>query len=432
MVPRHFDRGAKLGRRLLGGVVAAALLATAATATTPKTTDVPAAATARIPVESLGFVPPSRFFMPYRVPAATLDFLDSTHLLFTFHVALLMRREPEDPKDDQDQTIRAVVLSVPEGKVTAEGTWRLHDRERYLWMLQGGHFLVRQRNTLLEGDSTLVLKEYLHPEGALASVQLSPDAGTLVAQYAHPVKSEEEGDGRPSGAPTLGDDAPKFTSKEMRYRILVIDTEKKTATRGGELGHAVVLPMVEGGYLGVNQGKGKQWNVILKPFEGEPHVVASVASTCQPTVASLSEHVFLTRSCLPLSADGQIDAFDLEGHKLWQQIWQSRFAWGTFAYSGAGNRFAYGSIEVNHSLSELDPIDESSIVGQPVGVFDVHTGKMDAVVDAVPVLTAGENFALSPDGNRFAVLRKGAIEIYDLPPVPAPGPIAATSTSRLP
>jgi hypothetical protein len=39
-----------------------------------------------------------------------------------------------------------------------------------------------------------------------------------------------------------------------------------------------------------------------------------------------------------------------------------------------------------------------------------------------PILTAGQNVALSPDGTRFAVLRNGAIEIYDLPPVAAPQP----------
>jgi hypothetical protein len=32
------------------------------------------------------------------------------------------------------------------------------------------------------------------------------------------------------------------------------------------------------------------------------------------------------------------------------------------------------------------------------------------------VLSAGQNYALSPDGGRFAVLRENAIEIYDLPP----------------
>ena len=32
-----------------------------------------------------------------------------------------------------------------------------------------------------------------------------------------------------------------------------------------------------------------------------------------------------------------------------------------------------------------------------------------------PIVSAGANFALSADGNRLAVVNRGAIEIYDLP-----------------
>jgi hypothetical protein len=59
------------------------------------------------------------------------------------------------------------------------------------------------------------------------------------------------------------------------------------------------------------------------------------------------------------------------------------------------------------------------VVSQPVGVFDTNTGKLALVKDASPILSAGQNFALSADGRCFAILRKGAIEVYDLPPATA-------------
>jgi hypothetical protein len=400
---------------LLGGIaVCLSLLGNVSSAAPPAMAP---KASVRILVEPLGFVPPARFFMPFRVPAVTLDFLDATHLLFTFHIAKLMRREAGDPKEDQDQTIRALVLTLPAGKIEAEGTWRLHDRDRYLWALGDGYFLMRKRNTLYIGDKTLTLKDWLHPEGTLASVQTSPDNSTLVAEFATPDKTYDEEGNRPLDAPTLGDDVTRFPEKQQEYSLLVIDTKGRTAKRGGHLHHAVTLPMVEGGYLVAQQGKGKLWDVRLASFTDEPRSITSVTSTCQPHVQPLSEQSFLALSCLPFSSDHLADAYDLQGHKLWEQIWQSRFAWGTFAYSAAGNRFAYGSIEVNHELANLDPVDESSILGQPVGVFNVLTGKPDTVLDATPILTAGENFALSPDGDKLAILRGGAIEIYDLPPL---------------
>ena len=384
----------------------------------------PAHPAARIPVEPLGYVPPARFYTPYRIPSATLDFLDSTHLLFTFHVAKLMRRDPDDPEDDQDQTVRAIVLSIPEGKMVAEGTWRLHDRDRYLWMLGGGRFVMRQRNTLYEGDRSLVLRTFLHPEGALASVQLSPDATMMAVQFARAEKREEAVD----NAPTLGDDAPHLPEHRQEYSLVLIDTEEKHATRAGRLSHAVVLPMVEGGYLGVRQEKAKQWSIILTPFHGETRTVAEVTSACQPVVHAISERAFLTQSCIPFLGDHLVDAFTLDGHKLWEQVWQARFTWGTYAYSARGNRFAYGSVEMDHNLATLDPVDASSILGQPVGVFSIETGKLDLVLDASPVLTAGNNYALSPDGDQLAILREGAIELYALPAVAAPAVTAASAS----
>lgn len=398
---------------------------------------------ARILTEPLGFVPPSRFFLPYRIPSATLDFLDANHLLFTFHAAKLMRREVDDPKDDQDQTVQALVLTIPEGKIEAEGTWRLHDRERYLWMLGEGRFLVRERNTLYVSDKSLVRTTYLHPEGELVSVQLSPDASVLAAQYAVPLKErdeeEEQGDRpanaptlgpSPSSPPTLGDDAPRFPEKPKQYNLLIVDTHERTANRLAHLRQPLNFPMVEGGYLSVQPGKGKQWDISLSPFGGESRVVTDVTSTCQPGISALSEQVFMAQTCLPFTSDHLMLAFDVHGHKLWEQLWQSRFTWGSFAYTAAGNRFAYGSIEVNHSLAPLDPVDESSILGQPVGIFSIQSGKLDTVLDANPILSAGENFALSPDGEKLAILRDGAVEIYNLPPVTA-APASASASAAV-
>jgi hypothetical protein len=44
-----------------------------------------------------------------------------------------------------------------------------------------------------------------------------------------------------------------------------------------------------------------------------------------------------------------------------------------------------------------------------------------------PIVSAGGNFALSSDGNRLAVLNRGAIEVYDLP---APAPPATEQAAK--
>ena len=111
-----------------------------------------------IPVEPLGFSAPGAIYMGQRNCMVSLDFLDENHLLFTFRVPGLMHREASSEWTEERQ-IRAVVLALPSGTVAAEALWTVHDRVRYLWMLKDGHFLLRDRDGLSQGDAALNLSE---------------------------------------------------------------------------------------------------------------------------------------------------------------------------------------------------------------------------------------------------------------------------------
>src|ERR1700760_3267478 len=79
----------------------------------------------RIPVDPLGYVAPSSFYLTARLSSVSLDFIDKDHLLFTFRLPGLMKRLPDEPPNDDDQTIRAVVLDLPAGNVSAKTDWRM-------------------------------------------------------------------------------------------------------------------------------------------------------------------------------------------------------------------------------------------------------------------------------------------------------------------
>ena len=378
----------------------------------------------RIPIAPLGFTAPAAIYQPYRIPQASLGFLDAKHLLFTFHVARLMRRVPNDPASDLDQTIHAVVLALPSGKVLTQTDWRLHDRARYVWILGDGTFLLRKRDNFFLGDTSLSLTPYLSPIGTFMFGELSPDAHMFEAEYVSEVSNNTLG--APAPAPSLLGDGVQFPKAVQKYTMLIINTRDLSSKRVNDLPNPIALPLVTGGYITPEQGKGREWALMLNPWTGPARTIAKVESTCRPEIEPLSADVFLTLDCLPYTTDHVVTVFNLSGKELWNQRWQSRFVWGTLAFSQTGDRFAYGSLEVSHELGTLDPVEEDSILGQPIGVFQVQSGKADLVLDASPFMTAGENFALSPSGDRFAIIRNGAIEIYDLPPVdPSPAPAAS-------
>jgi len=364
----------------------------------------------RIPVAPLGYVAPNSFYLISRLSSVSLDFIDDNHLLFTFRVPGLMKRLPECPPGDEDQSIRAVVVKLPEGEVVSQADWRMHDHSRYLWRLDNGRFLVRQRSTLFSTDKSLALEQYIHSETPLASVQISPDRKVMVVEAEAKKEAHKT---VASTAPTLG--APDTDAKPIQ--LFVLRTETRDVIAHSEALDAVEVPLVSEGYLQALAAKQGKWMIRYRPFKGEPQPLAEVDSTCHPTVETLSKDVSLVIACPRSGSDHIVTAVNLEGKKLWEQKWESRYIWPTFQLAQDGSRFAFSSLEVAHPVSTMDPIDESNIVNQMVGVFDTHTGHLDLVKTASPILSAGQNYALSANGQQVAILREGAIEVYRLAPV---------------
>ena len=116
-----------------------------------------------------------------------------------------------------------------------------------------------------------------------------------------------------------------------------------------------------------------------------------------------------------------VEALKLGGEVLWGDHWESRYIWPAFEYAENGSRFAYESLQADRDMGSMDDFGEADIVAQPVGVFDTETGKLVLVENADPILSEGQNYALSSDGRRFAILRRGAIEVFDLPAVEKQG-----------
>ena len=184
-----------------------------------------------------------------------------------------------------------------------------------------------------------------------------------------------------------------------------------------------LLPLMGDGLLDLLEGRTQgSWVMRDVPFEGKPQTVAEVRSSCQPSARPLSASVVLMVGCYGDGDDRQVIAVSTKDGELWRDRWQNRFVWGWFDSAANGSRFLYESLQVNRQISTFDALYPEDVQAQMAGVYDTESGKLVLVRDASPVLTAGQNVALSPDGKRFAILRNGVIEVYDLPPVSAPAP----------
>jgi hypothetical protein len=371
-----------------------------------------------VPVEPLGFSAPGAIYLGQRNCMASLDFIGEDRLLFTFRVPGLMHREAGARTGSDERQIRAVVLGLPSGAVAAEALWTVHDRIRYLWMLNDGHFLLRDRDGVEEGDAALSLKPLLHFPGPLVSLELDPQQKYLVTNSQEPATAEQKaGDvGSPATAQAdVTEDSEKPGVPDMVVRILRRESGKVMLV--SRVRTAVHLPINADGYLETLRGNGEQWLMNLNYFSGGSMVLGHVTSTCAPNFDFISQQELLVTAC-DSRGDRRLQAMDTGGHRLWESVMSPQAIWPLLVMSPDGSRLARETLAVNHAINAFSPLNAEDIKGQLVRVFDAATGKVALETRATPPLDGGGNVAISPSGRRVAVVNGGAIEVFELPAAP--------------
>jgi len=388
-----------------------------------------------IPIEPLGFSAPGAIYLGQRNALASLDFLDENRLLFTFRVPGLIHREPGDRDGSDERQIRAVVLSLPAGAVIADALWTVHDRMRYLWMLKDGHFLLRDRDGIEQGDATLTLKPFLHFPGPLLWMELDPTQQYLVTNSREPATAEQKpGDvaSPPTAEAGMTVDGERPADRDARVPEMVVRILRRDSGQVmlvSRVRTAVRLPINPEGYIESLRGNGEQWLLNLNYFTGGSQVMGHVNSTCPPSYDFISKQELLVTAC---DGDGAHDlvALDTAGHRLWQNLSGPQTVWPLLVMAPDGSRLARETLVVNHAVTAYSPLDSEDIRGQLVRVFDAANGKVVLDAPASPALDAGGNVAISPSGKRVAVLNSGAIEVFELPPAASPADEAKRQTSH--
>ncbi len=403
-----------------------------------------------IPVEPLGFSAPGAIYMGSRNSLASLDFLDENRLLFTFRVPSLLHRDTANSQESDERQIRAVVLTLPQGKIEAETLWTVHDRVRYLWMLNNGHFLLRDRNNLLEGDARLVLKPFLDFPGSLLWLELDPAQQFMVTNSREPEAAPQKsrqltspgppptGPGRwgspstASASVTSDEDSAPAEDDHPDMVVRILRRESGDVLLVSRVRSAVHLPINSTGYLENLRGRGTQWVLNLSYFTGGSRMLGSVDSACEPDDDFVSEQEILVTACGP-GGETKLVAMSTEGRTLWVSQAPSTEVWPQLSVAPNGSRLAWATLDVSHAVNSYAPIGAEDVKEQSVSVFDAANGEIAMVSPLSPILDAGGNVAISPSGRRVALINAGAIQVFELPqPPPLPAPANRHSGKQSP
>ena len=380
----------------------------------------------QIPVAPLGFSPPGAISLGLRNSVVSLDFLDEERLLFTFRVPGLVHRGSGEYEERQ---IRAVVLKLPAGTVEAEALWTVHDRQRYLWALSGGRFLLRDRNNLEMGDATLELKPFLRFPGPLLWLEMDPTQQFLVTNSREPAAGSRTGEADDQAARNV---YGQKTEAESDLEVRILRRESGQVVLVSRARSTVHLPINSDGYLESLRARGDEWLLNLNYFSGGSAILGQVESRCPPLYDFLSQREVLVTTCTPRGS-GKLVAMTTEGRRLWDAETSNATVWPIVVRSSNGLRLAREALAISHPVRAGETLDQEDIKGQLVEVLDAADGKVVLETSASPILDAGGNVAISPSGRRVAVLNGGAVQVFELPmPAPLLGPSSLVPVAHPP
>ncbi|MEI9977959.1 MAG: hypothetical protein WDN23_03000 [Edaphobacter sp.] len=385
----------------------------------------------RLPLENLGFQPISPQFLLNGSSMFTVHYVDDKHLLLTFVVKRLIRRLPDEPADDMDRNVEAVLVEIPTGKALARTTWHLHDHAQYLWALGHGHFLLRIRDNLttfaplanLSTGQPFTEHPFLASQDRrIAAVIVSPDSDLLTIESIKRRDPEEK-----PKTPLFGPTPPPEQHLSQRDAVLIHffrlhltddSTPAKPVFAGvvqsRQLGD---IPASSAGYLDVvDQGR-QHYAFDFHSYAGKKDELSPFDSACPPAPIFVSHSEFIAFGCRNSQARQIVGGFNMRGEEMWEQGLYGDYIAPHIAFAPAGGRFALSRILIRTSAIPDQPISADEVSSQTVIVYQTNTGKQLLRADCSPVSRAGQNFAFSPDGLSLAVIHADAIEIYNLPPL---------------
>lgn len=385
----------------------------------------------RISLDSLDFQPQSPQFLLAGNSMLTLHYVDNNHLLFTFGVHRLMERIANDPPDDEDRMVEAVLVELPSGRVLARTDWRLHDSGQYLWNLGHGRFLLRIHDTLttfaplanLASGRPFQQRSLLMTDRKIGVLLLSPESDLLIVESAakkprtpDPVTPLFGPTPKPSEAEQ---DDPGSIALTFYWLSLPGSGDQVRVALAGvaRANHFGDLAAMSAGTLGtVDEGR-QHWGFDFKPFKGKAKELAPFDSTCHPRPQFVSSSEFVAFGCHNTDSPTVLGGFNLNGDEMWEQNLYGDYVASSMSFAPQSGRFALGRVLGEGSADGLQQIAGGALTGQTVTVYQTESGKQLLHIDCSPIARAGENFALSPDGMSLAVIRENALEVYSLPPL---------------
>ena len=354
-----------------------------------------------------GLSPLNRFTFRFSL---SLDFVDSNHLLFTFNAhssKTLQVRHPDCTPASSCHMVHAVVIDLSNNAVTATADWALFDYQRYLWPLGNGRFLLRRSNSIFLIGADLKEKLLYSSPDKLLWTGVTADRKQLILESrAH--ESTNTG---------------QVEQDKIPVKIEFRDVDSLEVRRTLKAPHILEMESLSSGYAdSLHNLVHQTWLVRFGESESKRKDLMQVRSPCRPDLLFPTGKTLLVGRCSPDSASYSLSVFTLSGHALWRQRWSQQRFYPEVLSSDDGSRIVVSTVTPNRDGQEPTASDDEQTwpdVEQDIQVLEAATGNEILKTETKTAILKNQNYALTQDGRRLALVDGTMLNLYDLPPMTA-------------
>jgi hypothetical protein len=334
---------------------------------------------------------------------AAIAYLGPDELLCTFNPHILVPRTPGEPAA---RLIRAALVDVRTRLVIHTVDWRVPDGSQYLWAVAGDRVLVHVGDQLRAYGPGLKL-EHSVPLGApLAFLKTAPSGRTIVLGLLHERHS-------PGMHRQLREALGAEPEEDVEVRLF--DGHLQPLGSWLHSGSLNAPTLSDGGELrlAVNSRQSR-WSIMEYGWNNHRRVVATVMSVCRPDLMSLPPNLLLVSGCARIAGERWYRVLGPDGRAVLRMSSPpsdlARYPCG----SEAGQVFALDFAEPARSMIHGSAFSASALIAELVTVYDVHSGRRLLTVRLPDPAATEQTFALSPRGDRLAVLSGNQVSIFDV------------------
>lgn len=336
--------------------------------------------------------------------ANVLTYVGPDRLLLTFDLHRMRRRVSEGPRASFTHTVRAVLIDSHTKQVVRAIDWQVDGEDQYVWAAGRDGVLVHTGDQLRLLDADLATQQtYDLATGELQWVALSPNGKLSAIGILRERHTPEEH----TRLRTSGNSEPQEDTE-----VILLDNTLQPLHTAVQRSNAPPAVLLDDGELEVVGLGGDRWRLDDDRFDGSTHTVAEVRSDLVPTAqAGLGGILFVKGR----SAGGSwYRILRLDGRAVLRGTTSPRQV--EEASVGADNTFAVRVVRATTGVAPNGRIHTDGLLGEEVTVYRTPDGKplRSAVLRDVPLTE--QSFALSADGQQFAVLGLHSVSIYGLEP----------------